>query len=560
MWRKILGRLDVRWLLAGFALLLVAGTWTLTLVQLHESRRLQLADARRDARTLVRLFSEHANRSIEAADQAVMFLRHRYNSQGMALDINRELREGLGPGDIYNLFTIVNERADVVLSSKPFVPMNLGDREHIKVHMQTDSDALYISKPVLGRVSKKWSLQLTRRINHPDGSFKGVVVTSMDPQYFIQLYHNVDVGTKGSIALVGSDGVMRVRRVGTDDSMGQDISASPLFAAMSSAHDGLLEQPGPIDGRLRIYAFQRLDRFPLYALVGIDLEERMAPYGAIRLRTLTLAGAATLVILLFSVAIWVMSGWLIASRERAVSANLAKSRFLANMSHELRTPLNGILGYSELLQSEFGQAREGNFATAIHNCGSRLLGLVESVLELSALESGKEQLQVEPVSVRDLVQLALARQRGGAEAKKLALETEQGPGLPDLFMCDRVKLLRVLDILLTNAVQATSQGAVRLTVSVAGRSGLRFQVSDTGKGVPANQRSRIFEKFTQADDSATRAKDGGGLGLAIAAQLVELMRGRIWLEDSAEPGAVFVVEVPLRQAPADLLDRLAEAA
>ncbi|GAB2846317.1 hypothetical protein GCM10027277_13310 [Pseudoduganella ginsengisoli] len=555
MWRRILGRIDVRWLLAGFALSLVAGTWTLTLIQLRESRQLQLDDARRDARTLVRLFSEHANRSIEAADQAVMFLRHSYNSQGMALDINRELREGLGPGDIYNLFSIVNEHADIVLSSKPFTPMNLGDREHVKVHMHSDSDALYISKPVLGRVSKKWSLQLTRRINHTDGSFKGVVVTSMDPQYFIQLYHNVDVGKKGSIALVGSDGVMRVRRVGKDDSMGQDISASPLFAAMTAAHDGLLEHTGPIDGRIRIYAFQKLDRFPLYALVGIDLEERMAPYDANRQRTLALAGAATLAILLFSVGIWVLAGWLIASRESAVSANLAKSRFLANMSHELRTPLNGILGYSELLQHEFGDAREGKFAAAIHHCGSRLLGLVEAVLELSALESGKEQLLIEPISMQDLVRQAMSRQRAAADAKKLSLETELGPGIPESFACDRAKLLRVLDILLVNAVQATSHGAVRLAVSATGRHGLRFQVSDTGKGVPASQRQRIFDKFSQGDDSAARAKDGGGLGLAIAAQLAELMQGRIWLEDSAGPGAVFVVELPLQRESADVLER-----
>ncbi|MBY0237836.1 MAG: two-component sensor histidine kinase [Burkholderiaceae bacterium] len=556
MWRKTLNRIDVRWLLAGFALLLVAGTWTLTLVQLREARRLQLVDARSDAHALVRLFSEHANRTIEAADQAVMFLRHRYNSQAMALDINRELQEGLGPGDIYNLFTIVNQDADIVLSSKPFVPTNLADREHFKVHQQGDSDVPYISKPVLGRVSKKWSLQLTRRINHADGSFKGVVVTSMDPQYFIRLYHDINVGAQGSIALVGVDGVMRVRRVGNDESLGQDISASPLFAAMRGATDGLLEQTGPIDGRLRIYAFQKLDRFPLYALVGIDLTERMASYAANRTRTLALAAAATVVILLFTGGIWVLAGWLIASREHALAANLAKSRFLANMSHELRTPLNGILGYSELLQGELGQAPEAGFATAIHDCGMRLLGLVEAVLELSALESGREPLDVEPTPLRDLVQQALSRQRTQADAKTIALETDMAPGLPDYFACDRVKVLRVLDILLTNAVQATAQGVVRLTVGAMDGGGLRFRVSDTGKGVPLGQRRRIFEKFSQADDSATRAKDGAGLGLAIAGQLVELMHGRIWLEEGGGPGAVFAVELPQQDGPAPVIERI----
>lgn len=545
MWHKTLGKIDARWLLVGFALLLIGGTWTLTLYQLSEAKRLQVDDARRDAAALVRLFSEHATRTLEAADQAVIFLRHRYNSLGLQLDINRELREGLGPSDLYNLFTIVDQHADVVLSSQRFQPLNLADREHIRVHMRGEVEQLYISQPVLGRVSRRWSLQLTRRINGPGGAFGGVVVASLDPGYFTRLYHDIDVGRYGSIALAGADGVMRVRRVGTDDRLGQDISASPVFAAMRARPYGTMMHTGPIDGRLRIYAYQKLDRFPLYALVGIDLEERLARYAAGQTRALTLAGAVTLLILGCSAAIGMLVERLVRSRERAVAANLAKSRFLSNISHELRTPLNGILGYAELLQAEFSGAREAGFAAAIERCGRRLLGLIEAVLELSALEAGRTRLDPQPASLAALVQQAVAGHRSVLQARRVGLELALEGLLPEQVRCDRAKLLRVLDILLCNAVDATEHGAVRLAVRMGRHGDLCFEVSDTGAGVPPAQRERIFEKFAQADETATRDKDGAGLGLAIAAQLVELMRGRIWLQDSSGPGAVFVLSLPL---------------
>jgi signal transduction histidine kinase len=547
MWRKILMRLDVRWLLLSFALLLIAGTWTATLYQIDEARRLQVDDARRDALALVRLFSEHATRTLEAADQAVIFLRHRYDADGAHLDIVRELENGLRPGDIYNQFSIIDEHANLVLSSLPFKSVNLADREHVRVHLQADDGQLYVSKPVLGRVSNKWSLQLTRRISYPDGRFKGVVVVSMDPYYFTGLYHDIDVGQQGSIALVGADGVVRVRRVGNDASLGQDIGASAVFAAMRAGRQGTLIHAGPVDGRARLYAFQRLERFPLYALVGIDLDERMARYAASRQRTLYLAAGSTLVILLFALGLHVMAGKLIESRARAMVANLAKSRFLANMSHELRTPLNGILGYSELLQLELGDERSRGFADAIHGSGMRLLGLIEAVLELSALESGRVPLVIEPLNIAELPLLALSGHRAAAAAKGLALTSELAPGLPEVWPGDRAKLMRVLDILLRNALAATEAGCVTLRLAPAPRGGLRCQVSDSGPGVPAGMRRDIFEKFTQADDSASRGKQGAGLGLAIARLLVELMSGRIWLEKNAMPGAVFVVELPRQE-------------
>lgn len=541
MWRYLQRHLDGRWALPLFAVVLLIGLWGLTLRQLDNDDKQTRAAIVRESRDLAHLFSEHAARTLLSADQAALYLRQRYAVEGARLNVTEELNTSLGAGKLYNLFTIVNQRGDVVLSSKPFAPTNLADRPHIRFHTPDGPDVLYVSAPVKGRVSGKWSLQISRRITMADGSFGGVVVVSLDPYYFTHLYSEVDVGRLGLVALVGDDGIVRARRVGEDHALGQDIRNSDLFAALRQGKRGGMYH-SPIDGRMRFYAFAPLPGLPLYAMVGLDREERMAAYEARERLTLALAAVASAVLLAFAAALNALVRRLIASREAAHAANLAKSRFLSNMSHELRTPLNGVLGYAELLQGEFGATRQGDFASRIHECGMRLLGLVESVLELSSLESGQARLELAQEQLAELLERAVAAQRAAAEAKGLALTLALDDGLPRHYVCDRAKLLRVLDILLRNAIEATATGSVQLRVGLASGQ-LVFRVADTGPGVPATVRQRLFEQFTMADDSAARARDGAGLGLAIAARLVQLMGGNIQLEDNQQ-GAVFAVSLP----------------
>ncbi|MGV8892463.1 MAG: ATP-binding protein [Burkholderiaceae bacterium] len=531
---KKLKKIDARVLLCVFAVLLIMGIWTMTLVQLSNAKQVQLDYAQRDARSLARLFDAHATRTIEAADQAVTYLRYRYNALGTSLDIARELKVGLNPGDLYNLFTIVDERADVILSTKPFNPINLKDREHIKVHMAADSGALFISKPVFGRVSKKWSIQMTRRINHTDGAFKGVVVVSVDPQYFTQLYYDIDVGKHGLIALTGTDGFIRVRRTGNSDAMGQDVSSSGLFKAMLTNGKGVIKTKSTIDGRERIFAYEKLAHYPLYVSVGIDVEDQLNAYYSTRSQAWLLASLTTIIILLFAGSIIVLVGRLISSREQAMAASQAKSRFLSNMSHELRTPLNGILGFSELLAEELGASEQGGFAQSIHQSGARLLALIDSVLELSRLESGNAVLSMQPENLREILHQAIGNHVEKAASKQIGFGLDVGLGVPAQITCDRAKLLRILDSLLCNAVRFTDTGEIRLKVATS-QGGLLFQVTDTGRGVPMELQQHIFGKFSQSDEATTRAKDGAGLGLAIAEQLVMLMGGQISVQSS--PGA-----------------------
>lgn len=538
-----LKRNDVQVLLGVFAAILLVGVWILTIYELDNAQRIETESAERDARNFARALEEHTERTVESADQAVTFLRHRYDTLGNALDIAKDLQDGVILGDFYNLFTIVNEHGDVVLSSKPFQPTNLADREHIRVHMIENNGGLFISKPVLGRVSKKWSIQMTRRISYPDGSFKGVVVVSIDPMYFTRLYHDLDLGRHGLVSLVGEDGTIRARDAGDDSGQGQDISASPLFKAMRASDNGLVRVVSTIDGRERIFAYRKLTQYPLYVVVGIDVEERFALYHAMRMKGLLMAVIASIIILAFSASIIVLVSRLVASRTQAIAASRAKSRFLSNMSHELRTPLNGILGYSELLKDELG-GEQGSYAQDIHDCGKRLQGLIDAVLELSALESGRIALSEGRENVHNMMNHALAVHAREAAHKGLALTLDIAADVPQEIVCDRRQVLRVLDSLLNNAVRFTDMGAVRLNVARA-KSKLLFSVIDTGIGVPAEQQERIFDKFAQADESDTRPQEGAGLGLAIARRLVELMGGEISMQPAPGGGSVFAFTLPL---------------
>lgn len=526
-----------------FAATLLALVWAMTLYAIADGKRGQAAMAERDARSFARAFEEHTARTLEAADQSLNFLRFRYNALGQALDIGADLNAGLLSGEIYNLFTVVDRHANVVLSSKPFAPTNLADREHIRIHMGSASDVLFISKPVLGRVSKKWSIQTTRRVSAPDGSFNGVVVASIDPTYFTALYHDIGLGKHGSVSLIGLDGTARAHHTGGSDAGGQDRSGSALFKAMQANGNGVLTAVSDLDGRRRVLAYRKLKHFPLYVAVGIDLDERLSAFEATRVQALQIAGLTSVIILIFAVSIMVLVGRLVASRAQAIAASKAKSHFLSNMSHELRTPLSGILGYSELLVADLGGTEQASYALGIQASGERLLALVNAVLDLSALDAGMVKLSLSSEHLAGLLRQALGRHAAAASARGVALELAIAPDVPAHLTCDGKHVGKVLDCLLHNAVRFSAR-AVRLDVTRSG-AGLQVAVSDDGSGVPLERQHHIFERFVQADASGSRPQQGAGIGLAIAQKLAALMDGHISLLSEPGHGARFSFILPI---------------
>jgi PAS domain S-box-containing protein len=235
------------------------------------------------------------------------------------------------------------------------------------------------------------------------------------------------------------------------------------------------------------------------------------------------------------------------ARDLAEQANRAKSRFLAGMSHELRTPLNGILGYAQLLRMD-GNLDDVQAARvdAMLGAGTHLLEMIHGVLDLSEIETERAELRLATTDLRALAAACLELVRPAAEAKRLALTLFVAADLPSHVTTDPTRLRQVLLNLLGNAAKFTCTGTVALRVlPAAGGGGLRFEIADTGPGIPADQSHRLFQEFQRLDTDRVRTIEGAGLGLSLAARITALMGGRIGHTDNPGGGSIFWVELPL---------------
>jgi PAS domain S-box-containing protein len=242
---------------------------------------------------------------------------------------------------------------------------------------------------------------------------------------------------------------------------------------------------------------------------------------------------------------------LLRARMEAEAANTTKSQFLANMSHELRTPLNAIIGYSEMLVEEAQDSGDDAYVPdlrKIHTSGKHLLGLINDILDLSKIESGRMELYLETFSVAALVEEVAATVRPLVEknGNELSIEMAHDVGT---MRSDQVKVRQILFNLLSNASKFTERGTVKIAAErvtdAAGNEQIVLRVRDSGIGMNAEQIHRIFQPFTQADASTTKKYGGTGLGLAITRRFCEMMGGTVEVESEPDTGTTFVVTLPV---------------
>lgn len=266
-----------------FGIALICFIWAGLFYKIESEREMVIRDTIKEAGNLARAFEEHTIRTIKSADQTALFLKYQYEKEGTAIDMTPYKMGGSLWIQTFVLLSIADANGDLIASNQdPFVASNIGDREHFRIHRDDCDNQLFIGKPVLGRSSGKWSIQMTRRVNNPDGSFGGVVIISVDPFYFTSFYQQVDIGKHSVVALVGRDGVIRAWQSNEDVGVGRDLNQpgnnqllKQLAAGLDAGHYVAIST---VDGVKRVNSYRSLRDYPVIVNVGIAEAEALKDF------------------------------------------------------------------------------------------------------------------------------------------------------------------------------------------------------------------------------------------------------------------------------------------
>ncbi|ARL17240.1 EAL domain-containing protein [Burkholderia pseudomallei] len=373
--------------------LALALLWVAIIARLSVEKDSAFRDAGASAAILSTALEQHTVKAIHQVDQITRFVKYEFEKSPTRFNLASTVEKGVVPSDTLIQVSILDARGRLVANTAEAhpKPIDLSDREHFKVHMQRNDDDLYISKPVFGRVSRHWTLQMTRRLNHPDGSFAGVVVVSEDPAYFTNdFYNNATLGKDGVIAVISDTGAVLARSTGSTQKKPGTFSASGVYPVSERASGTYVD---PIDGIVRIVSYRHLDGYPLGVMVGLSQAEEFADYHHTRNVYLLMTGFITLAMLaFFGVATGLIGKLLGREREMTQLAEFDLLTGLANRYATLRSLRNDVALPSNLSRLAILFIDLDNFKTVNdtlgHNAGDIVLQMTAARLSDAVANEG----------------------------------------------------------------------------------------------------------------------------------------------------------------------------
>ncbi|MEA3129431.1 MAG: hypothetical protein QOF46_1226, partial [Paraburkholderia sp.] len=367
--------------------------WTVIFARLSVEKEATNREATASAAILSAALEQHTVKAIHQVDQITRFVKYEFEKTPNHFDLASTVEKGVVQSETLVQVSLIDEHGTLIANTAELNPkrIDLSDREHFKVHEHENDDQLYISKPVLGRISGHWTLQMTRRLNHPDGSFAGVVVVSEDPSYFTSdFYNNAAIGREGVIAVISDNGTVLARRTGNTDSPSGTFSASGSYPTSEHVSGTYVDS---IDSVTRIVSYRHIDGYPLGVLVGLSQAEEFADYNHTRNVYLLMAGFISLAMLSFFAVATGLIGKLL-GREREMTHLVEydlltglRNRYatLQTLRHDVAQPAN--LGRLAILFIDLDNFKTVN-DTLGHNAGDIVLQMTASRLAAAVGDGG----------------------------------------------------------------------------------------------------------------------------------------------------------------------------